>query len=62
LNHFYDLKDDQKTSFEEKSELCESEFEKSLFTFLFEEAELHELENTVISRTFSVLKILIYEQ
>ena len=36
LNHFYDLQEDQKASFEEKLELCESEFEKSVFTVLHE--------------------------
>jgi superfamily I DNA and/or RNA helicase len=32
LNHFYDLQEDQKASFEAKLDLCESEFEKSVFT------------------------------
>lgn len=36
LNHFYDLQEDQKASFEAKLELCESEFEKSVFTVLHE--------------------------
>jgi len=36
LNHFYDLQEDQKASFEEKLELCESEFEKSVFMVLHE--------------------------
>ncbi|MDY6551183.1 AAA domain-containing protein [Acinetobacter faecalis] len=34
LNHFYDLQEDQKASFEAKLELCESEFEKSVFMVL----------------------------
>lgn len=42
LNHFYDLQEDQKASFEAKLELCESEFEKSVFTVL------HEMGYTVI--------------
>jgi superfamily I DNA and/or RNA helicase len=36
LNHFYDLQEDQKASFEAKLELCESEFEKSVFMVLHE--------------------------
>ena len=36
LNHFYDLQEDQKASFEAKLDLCESEFEKSVFTTLHE--------------------------
>ena len=36
LNHFYDLQEDQKASFEAKLELCESEFEKSVFNVLHE--------------------------
>ncbi|CAM4343030.1 hypothetical protein F901_02095 [Acinetobacter dispersus] len=36
LNHFYDLQQDSKASFDEKLELCESEFEKSVFTVLYE--------------------------
>lgn len=42
LNHFYDLQEDQKASFEAKLELCESEFEKSVFNVL------HEMGYTVI--------------
>lgn len=34
LNHFYDLQEDKKASFEAKLDLCESEFEKSVFTTL----------------------------
>jgi len=34
LNHFYDLQEDQKASFDRKLELCESEFEKSVLTVL----------------------------
>lgn len=37
LNHFYDLNDNQEESFEKKLELCESEFEKSVFK------ELHDM-------------------
>ncbi len=36
LNHFYDVQEDQKVSLEEKLELCESEFEKSVFNVLHE--------------------------
>lgn len=36
LNHFYDLQENQKASLEEKLELCESEFEKSVFMVLHE--------------------------
>ncbi len=34
LSHFYDLQEDPKASFDERLELCESEFEKSVFTTL----------------------------
>lgn len=36
INHFYDVQEDRKASFEAKLELCESEFEKSVFTVLHE--------------------------
>ena len=36
LNHFYDLQEDQKASFDTNLELCESEFEKSVFMALHE--------------------------
>ena len=41
---FYDLQEDQKASFEAKLDLCESEFEKSVFT------TLHEMGYTVTHR------------
>lgn len=36
IQHFYDVEEDQKASFEEKLALCESEFEKSVFIALHE--------------------------
>ncbi|MHA3053526.1 AAA domain-containing protein [Acinetobacter sp. ANC 4640] len=36
IDHFYDVQEDKKASFEAKLELCESEFEKSVFTVLHE--------------------------
>ncbi|MHA3084158.1 AAA domain-containing protein [Acinetobacter sp. ANC 5383] len=36
INHFYDVQEDRKASFEAKLELCESDFEKSVFTVLHE--------------------------